>query len=216
MKKFPKVIFSSESEEWLTPDPLFETLDAEFHFTLDPCATPLSARCAAFYTKADDGLKQPWLGTVFVNPPYGRNITLWIEKAYEESQAGSTVVCLVPARTDTNWWHDFITRAAELRFIRGRLNFDRLRNGSLKEAGTHNATFPSVVAVFRPGVSWKPDIRWIDRQGEEIPPSWDVYLRWSDHEWAHMTDEEREAAIREQAMLYAELDCFEARKAGLA
>jgi len=133
-------LYSSRSDEWATPRAEFLTLDEEFGFTLDACATPENAKCARFYTKADDGLAQSWRGVVWMNPPYGKAIGRWMRKAYRSSQEGATVVCLVPARTDTAWWHSYAVRG-EVRFIRGRLKFG---------AGTGSAPFPSAVVVFRP------------------------------------------------------------------
>src|SRR3990167_9654208 len=92
--------------EWSTPRSLVAALDEEFHFTCDVCATSQNAVCACYYTKADDGLAQSWTGVCWMNPPYGREIVAWVRKAYESAQAGTTMVCLVPARTDTRWWHE--------------------------------------------------------------------------------------------------------------
>jgi site-specific DNA-methyltransferase (adenine-specific) len=134
-----RALFSSKSEEWRTPDDLFDRLHAEFRFTLDVCATAENARCARFFTKAEDGLAQDWSGnTVFMNPPYGQTIARWIEKASGIERG--VVVCLLPARTDTTWFHDFIYRRAEIRFLRGRLRFSRSRN---------SAPFPSMIVIFR-------------------------------------------------------------------
>ena len=134
-------MFSSASGEWATPQELFDVLDSEFHFTLDPCATPENAKCKSYFTRGDDGLAQSWAPErVFVNPPYGREIGHWMRKAWEESQAGALVVCLIPARTDTAWWHDYAMKG-EFRFIRGRLKFGGAKN---------SAPFPSAVIVFRP------------------------------------------------------------------
>ena len=135
-----KVHFSSKTNEWETPQELFDELDREFTFTLDPCATPDNKKCPRYFTKDVDGLTQPWQGTVFMNPPYGREIPKWIKKAYEESLRGATIVCLVPARTDTAYWHDYIFPYAEVRFIRGRVKFG---------GGKHSAPFPSAIAIFR-------------------------------------------------------------------
>lgn len=136
-----QAMFSSASGDWETPQGLFKELDNEFHFNLDACATPETAKCRSFYTVADNALGRPWAGTVFVNPPYGRGITAWVAKAYSESQVwGRTVVMLLPARTDTSWWHDYVMKADEIRFIRGRLKFGRAKN---------SAPFPSCVVIFR-------------------------------------------------------------------
>jgi site-specific DNA-methyltransferase (adenine-specific) len=133
-------LFSSLSNEWETPADLFSDLDAEFHFTLDPCATSSNAKCIKFYTSEDDGLSKDWRGEiVFMNPPYGREIGKWIKKAYE---SGATVVCLIPARTDTAYWHDYVMNG-EVRFLRGRIYFIR-PNGE-----TGPAPFPSAIVIFR-------------------------------------------------------------------
>ena len=137
-----KGVFSSQTDEWATPQSLFDELNAEFHFDLDPCATDENHKCAEYYTKADDGLAKNWGGrSVYCNPPYGRQIGKWVRKAYEEAQKpGTTVVLLVPARTDTKWFHDYIYGKTEIRFIRGRVRF-----GDSK----HGAPFPSMVVVWR-------------------------------------------------------------------
>jgi site-specific DNA-methyltransferase (adenine-specific) len=137
-----KALLSSNSEEWATPPAFFAALDAEFHFTLDPCATRKNAKCSRFYTIEDDGLTQNWGGQrVFCNPPYGRKIGAWVRKAYEESRKpGTLVVMLIPARTDTAYFHDYIYhKAKEVRFIRGRLHFNEAENA---------APFPSMVVIF--------------------------------------------------------------------
>jgi len=138
---FPKnVHFMSSTSEWSTPQWLFDTLNVEFHFTLDPCATPGNAKCPNYFTLKEDGLSQDWgRNTVFMNPPYGRAISRWMRKAYESARQGATVVCLVPARTDTNWWHQFAIKG-EVRFLKGRIRFGDARN---------TAPFPSAVVVFR-------------------------------------------------------------------
>jgi site-specific DNA-methyltransferase (adenine-specific) len=133
--------FSSQTDEWATPPEVFARLDAEFGFTLDPCATPENATCLRYFTRETDGLAQDWSGeVVFMNPPYGRAIGLWIQKAHQEAQRGATVVCLIPARTDTAYWHDYCMRG-EIRFLRGRLKFGE---------ATNSAPFPSAVVIFRP------------------------------------------------------------------
>ncbi len=134
------VHFSSQSNEWTTPRSVFDELDGEFHFTLDPCCTHENAKCKRHFTAAENGLAQNWKGqTVFTNPPYGREIGLWMRKAYHSALAGATVVCLVPARTDTIWWHAYATKG-EVRFLKGRLKFGN---------ATASAPFPSAVVVFR-------------------------------------------------------------------
>jgi phage N-6-adenine-methyltransferase len=132
--------FTSKTDNWATPQNFFDALDIEFRFELDVCASEGNAKCSRYFTAQDDGLSQSWSGRCFMNPPYGRTIGAWIEKAYRSSLAGATVVCLVPARTDTAWWHDWAMRADEIRLVRGRLKFGR---------GTAPAPFPSAVVVFR-------------------------------------------------------------------
>lgn len=131
-------LFSSDSDEWETPQSVFDALDKEFGFTLDPCATDENHKCKTYFTKEIDGLKQKWSGTVFMNPPYGRKIGIWIEKAFKESELDVTVVCLLPARTDTKWFHKFCMKG-EIRFIKGRLHFGNSKQG---------APFPSMIVVF--------------------------------------------------------------------
>jgi len=134
-------MYSSATDEWATPQDLFDSLDREFHFTLDPCANELNHKCERYYSRADDGLSKNWGGQiVFCNPPYGRQIGKWVRKALEESQKpGTVVVMLIPARTDTTWFHDYIYGKAEVRFVRGRIKFGEAKN---------SAPFPSMVVVF--------------------------------------------------------------------
>lgn len=136
------VHFSSATGEWATPQSFFDDLNSEFRFTLDVCATAENAKCAAYFTKEEDGLSRDWAShACWMNPPYGREIGKWVRKAYEESQRGAIVVCLLPARTDTKWWHDHVIGGqAEVRFVRGRLKFGGSKN---------SAPFPSAVLVFR-------------------------------------------------------------------
>lgn len=135
------VHFSSKTCEWPTPQWLFNALDAEFGFTLDPCSTHENAKCQKHFTRADDGLSQDWKDeTIFMNPPYGTEICKWMKKAYQSTACGATVVCLVPARTDTRWWHEYAMKG-EIRLLRGRIRFG---------GGKYSAPFPSAVIVFRP------------------------------------------------------------------
>lgn len=131
------VLYSSESEVWETPKDLFDKLDTEFHFDIDVCALPFNAKCTTFFTPDQDGLKQKWEGVCWMNPPYGRKIGAWMRKALE---AKTTVVCLVPSRTDTKWWHEYAMKASEIRFVKGRLKFGDSKN---------SAPFPSAIIVFR-------------------------------------------------------------------
>lgn len=135
-----KGMFTSNTDMWETPQALFDELDKEFHFTLDVCAVPENAKCERYFTPAQNGLKQDWNtggGTIYMNPPYGREIGLWVRKAAESNV---TAVCLLPARTDTAWFHDYIYGKAEIRFIRGRLKFGNSKN---------SAPFPSMIVIFR-------------------------------------------------------------------
>ena len=127
-----KSLFSSASCHWSTPTDLYKALDKEFHFDFDPC--PISKNDIS-------GLLKEWNGTrIFCNPPYGRNLGKWIDKAYNESQQGKLVVLLIPSRTDTKWWHEYVMKASEIRFCRGRLKFGGSETG---------APFPSAIVVFK-------------------------------------------------------------------
>ena len=146
------VMFSSEKDDWETPQDLFDALNSEFGFSVDVCASNKNAKVTRFWNRDMDSLGIPWvqwaeandLPPVFwMNPPYGREIGKWIQKAYEESQGGGTVVCLVPSRTDTRWWHDYCM-LGEVRFIRGRLKFGGANN---------SAPFPSAIVIFRGGTN---------------------------------------------------------------
>ena len=137
---YSKTALSSLTNEWETPQDLFDALDRIHHFTLDPAATPENAKCRKFFTAEDDGLKQDWSGnTVFCNPPYNRVIKHWVKKAYEESRKpGTKVVMLLPARTETAWFHDYCVKG-RIEFLRGRLKF----GGSINPA-----PFPSMIVIF--------------------------------------------------------------------
>lgn len=134
-----ELMFSSKTDMWATPQDFFDQLDAEFHFDLDVCALDSNAKCDRYFTPEMDGLQQEWTGTVWCNPPYGRQVGRWVKKAAESQ---TTVVMLLHARTDTAWFHDYIYGKAEIRFVRGRLKFGD---------GTGRAPFPSMVVVFRGG-----------------------------------------------------------------
>ena len=136
-----ELMFSSKTDLWSTPWDFFEKLNDEFHFTLDPCSTHENAKCYKHFTIEEDGLLQDWGNeVVFCNPPYGRKIKDWVKKAYDESQKdNTTVVMLIPARTDTIYFHEYIYNKAEIRFIKGRLKFGDAKN---------SAPFPSMVVIF--------------------------------------------------------------------
>lgn len=134
-------LFSSATDEWATPQDLFDLLAREFAFDLDVCATPGNAKSEYFFTKADDGLRQTWTSrAAWMNPPYSA-VAAWMEKAASEAAKGATVVCLVPARTDTKWFQAAFEKASEVRFLKGRLKFGESKN---------SAPFPSAVVVFEP------------------------------------------------------------------
>ena len=131
---------SSNTDEWATPREFYKELNKEFSFTLDPCATHENHKCEKYYTKQDNGLTQTWGGEiVFCNPPYGREISKWVEKAYNENLTGTKIVMLLPARTDTKWFHNYIYKKHEIRFIKGRLKFND---------GKQSAPFPSMIVIM--------------------------------------------------------------------
>lgn len=135
--------FSSKTDLWATPIDFYRHYEDKYNFNLDVCATDENAKCDNYFTIEDDGLTQDWskFGNVWMNPPYGREIIKWMKKAYEESLKGVTIVCLVPSRTDTKWWHEYAMKG-EIEFIRGRLKFGEAVN---------SAPFPSAVVVFNGG-----------------------------------------------------------------
>lgn len=137
------VMFSRNSQDWETPQDFFNKLDLEFHFTLDPCASDFNHKCAKYYTKIDNGLTQCWENeTVFCNPPYGKELSNWVQKCFEEVYCRKCpcAVLLIPARTDTKWFHSYINHKAEIRFIRGRLKFGNSKN---------SAPFPSMLVIYK-------------------------------------------------------------------
>ena len=131
-----EALFSSATDEWSTPNAFFQALNAEFRFELDVCATAENAKCAKYYTREQDGLAQKWEGVCWCNPPYGREVGKWVQKAAE---SGCTVVMLLPARTDKKWFHEYIYGRAEVRFVRGRLKFGGSKN---------SVPFPSMIVIF--------------------------------------------------------------------
>lgn len=131
---------SSKTAIWETPQDFFDNLNMEFKFKTDVCALPENAKCDTYFTPEQDGLTQEWKGACWMNPPYGREISKWVKKAYESALGGATVVCLLPSRTDTKWWHDYVMQSRDIRFIKGRLKFGGCKN---------SAPFPSVVVVFK-------------------------------------------------------------------
>lgn len=142
-----KVLLSSNYMNWCTPQDFFDELNQEFDFKLDAAATKKSAKCNIYFTPENDALSQSWDkgGSVFCNPPYGRNIKKWVRKAYEENKKGvRPIVLLIPARTDTSYFHDYILGKAEIRFIRGRIKFTDEEGKS-----SNPAPFPSMIVVYK-------------------------------------------------------------------
>lgn len=137
-------LFAHNTDDWKTPQDLFDVLDEEFHFGIDVCASAENRKCLNFFDKNDDGLRQNWggYGTIWCNPPYGNVISWWVRKAVEEASKGHTTVMLIPARTDTRWFHDYVYKKpnVEIRFIKGRLKFGGAKN---------SAPFPSMIVIFK-------------------------------------------------------------------
>jgi len=133
------VHYESDRHDWGTPQRLFDELDREFHFTRDVCANRENFKVASYWDEGDNALKQSWEGVLWMNPPYGRGIGMWLKKAYQ-SRATATIVCLIPSRTDSRWWHNYVMRADEIRFTKGRYKFQGAKDG---------APFPSAIVIFR-------------------------------------------------------------------
>ena len=139
-------MFTSNKNYWETPREFFGKLNREFNFELDVASNGDNAKCERYFTELENGLEQDWRGNVFCNPPYGREIGDWVKKAYDESlvNTNGVIVLLIPARTDTRYWHDYIfNKASEIRFLKGRLKFEL--NGVSKQS----APFPSAVVIYR-------------------------------------------------------------------
>lgn len=141
LRKRVPVYHRHQADDWETPHDLFAALDREFTFTLDLAALPHNTKCARFFAPGENALKQTWDGVCWLNPPYGAPLRHWLKKAYESAQTGAVVVCLLPARTDAAWWHDYVLPFGEIRYLRGRLQFT---------GAAHPAPFPSVIVIFRP------------------------------------------------------------------
>jgi len=133
---------TSKYDDWATPQYIFDTLNERFHFTLDVCANRNNAKCRKYFTKKQDGLKQKWTGTCWCNPPYGIEIAKWVQKAYDSSLQGTTVVCLVPSATSTRWWHNYAMKG-KIEFIKGKVRF--VRNGD----DSSPAPFHSAIVIFQ-------------------------------------------------------------------
>lgn len=152
-----KILFSSTSSEYSTPKYLFDALNKEFHFTLDACASSRNTKCSCFYSLKDNALLSVWQGNVFMNPPYGRGLYDWVKKAYDSirSTEANVVVALLPARTDTAWFHDFVRLAYEVRFIRGRLHFENT---------LYSAAYPNMIVVFKVNAHLYPKFSFVKYQ----------------------------------------------------
>lgn len=138
-----EVMFSSKTDNWSTPDSFYKLALEKYNINpiLDVCADSQNTRCKLFYTKKEDGLKQEWDKDFWMNPPYGRNIQHWIKKAYNSCVKYNVEgVMLLPARTDTKWFHDYIYNKSEIHFIKGRLKFGDSKN---------SAPFPSILVIYR-------------------------------------------------------------------
>lgn len=141
--------FQSNSCEWGTPPEFFKRMQDKYGiFDIDVCATAESTKCSKYFDISANGLEQDWSGLCWMNPPYGRGIGAWIKKAFEESKKGAKVVCLIPARTDTAWWHDYVIKHGKIEFLRGRIKF--VPFGENKNVGKkqNSAAFPSAVVTF--------------------------------------------------------------------
>lgn len=161
MSETKRVVFT----DWETPQNFYDALNAEFGFTCDVCANSQNTKHRNYYTPEENGLSQNWVGVCWMNPPYNKSIGLWTKKAWESSQNGTTVVCLIQGRpTDTIWWHEYVMRANEIRFIRNRLHFGK--NGNF----ARGSTISNVVVVFRPFCCGPPSIVAIDTNGKHITP----------------------------------------------
>lgn len=142
-----KALLSSVSDDWATPPDFFDRLNQVFNFRLDAAASSHNAKCASYFTMEDNGLEQDWhpYGRIWLNPPYGRGIDKWMEKAYREALKGCVVVCLVSARTDTRWWHEYVKDKSQVTFVRRRLKF---RNPAVCPDGSGNSVFPSALVIY--------------------------------------------------------------------
>ena len=132
-------MLSSNTDEYETPQELFNHYNSIFNFELDVCASDKNHKCKQYYSKFDNGLNKEWKNKNWMNPPYGRDISKWVEKAYNEGLRNKLTVCLLPSRTDTKWWHDYVLKSDVIHFIKGRLKFNNTKN---------SAPFPSVIVIF--------------------------------------------------------------------
>lgn len=137
-----KNAFKSKSTEYETPDDIFKPLQKEFNIILDVCATGKNKKCNKYYDIDIAAFKQDWykIGNAWMNPPFGKNLKKWVEKAYKESQKGIVVVCLLPVRSNTNWWHEYCMKG-EIRFLRGEIKFNNMKRG---------LWLPFAIVIFKP------------------------------------------------------------------
>jgi len=144
-----KALFSTGNTEWETPQEFFDTINQIFNFDVDVCATAANAKCRRYFTKEQDGLEQTWLGTVWCNPPYGRDIEKWIDRASNSYYINdATIVMLLPSRTDTKWMHRLFD-SAHIIFLKGRLKFGSSNN---------SAPFPSMLAIWGTGKTTEKNV----------------------------------------------------------
>jgi site-specific DNA-methyltransferase (adenine-specific) len=168
------VSFSAKSDEWETPLDFYQGLDSIYHFTLDPCSTSDNAKCKKFFTAKENGLEQSWKGeTVFINPPYS-NISDWAKKCnYEYIRNNATTVMLIPARTDTDYFHLYCMEATSYGFVHHRLCFENRSLPSWRSDGSHKkspAPYPSILIIHDPKERGTPvTIRRYNRKGLVIP-----------------------------------------------
>lgn len=136
-------LFTSNNQEWETPQKLFEELNKEFNFTLDACASKSNHKLERYYTEKDSALNHSWKDErVFINPPYNRNKE-FIKKCFDERESARVIVLLIPARTDTKYFHEYIYHHAEIRFIKGRLKYE------LNGKSLNSSPFPSMLVIWR-------------------------------------------------------------------
>jgi len=140
-----------------TPQSFFDSLQKEFNFTTDVCALDYNAKCEHYFSPEDNGLLQEWVGSCWCNPPYDKNMGTWVRKAYESAQAGATVVCLIhPNYHDSEWWHEYVMRSSQIRFIRGRLKFTNFN---------YTTSLKTVLVIFYPFCKGPPATKSITRTG---------------------------------------------------
>ena len=152
------VLYSSDSILWGTDPELFKLLNSTFQFQLDPASNHQNHLCPNYFTEEDDGLAQDWhpYRRIWLNPPFGKTISLWMKKAYEESQKGCLVVCLVPARVDTRWWHDWVKDKAYVQYPKGRLKYLKYSDGSGDQSG--GAPFASAIVIYGPDLELRKNL----------------------------------------------------------